>query len=81
MVKSPKIAHALGTQYIQLLPWPANSSDLLPIENARDLVGWRLARDPHPVASKDELLLCLQAIWNSLPEADIKICLTRCHVV
>ncbi|GFT54909.1 uncharacterized protein TNCV_4888621 [Trichonephila clavipes] len=35
--------------------------------------GWsRLASDPRPAASKDELLLRIQAIWNSLPQADIQ---------
>ncbi|GFU56545.1 transposable element Tcb2 transposase [Trichonephila clavipes] len=37
-----------------------------------NLVGRRLTRDPHPTASKDELLLHIQAMWNSLPQADIQ---------
>ncbi|GFW82276.1 transposable element Tcb1 transposase [Trichonephila clavipes] len=40
-----------------------------PIEHVWDLVGRRLARDPRPVSSKDELLLRMQAMWNSLPQA------------
>ncbi|GFV87624.1 transposable element Tcb1 transposase [Trichonephila clavipes] len=43
-----------------------------PIENVWDLVGWRLARDPCPAASKDEFLLRIQAVWNSLPQAAIQ---------
>ncbi|GFW92819.1 transposable element Tcb1 transposase [Trichonephila clavipes] len=43
-----------------------------PILHVWDLVGWRLARDPHPAPSKDELLMCIQAIWNSLQQADIQ---------
>ena len=43
-----------------------------PIEQVWDLVGRHLARDPHPAASKDELWLHMQAIWNSLPQADIQ---------
>ncbi|GFX65776.1 hypothetical protein TNCV_2043101 [Trichonephila clavipes] len=43
-----------------------------PIEHMWDLVGRRLARDLRPAASKDELLLPIQAIWNSLPQADIQ---------
>ncbi|GFU70126.1 hypothetical protein TNCV_5057201 [Trichonephila clavipes] len=43
-----------------------------PIEHVWDLVGRLLARDPRPAASKVELLLCIQAIWNSLPQADIQ---------
>ncbi|GFY01781.1 transposable element Tcb1 transposase [Trichonephila clavipes] len=41
-----------------------------PIEYVWDLVDRRLARDPRPTGSKDELLLRIQAIWNPLPQAD-----------
>ncbi|GFU38386.1 hypothetical protein TNCV_2433641 [Trichonephila clavipes] len=37
-----------------------------------NLIGRRLARDPRPASSKDKLLLCIQAIRNSLPQADIE---------
>ncbi|GFU59225.1 transposable element Tcb1 transposase [Trichonephila clavipes] len=57
---------------MQLLPRPAYSSDMLPIEHVWDLVGRRLARDPRSAASKDEILLGIQAIWNSLPQANIQ---------
>ncbi|GFW71834.1 transposable element Tcb1 transposase [Trichonephila clavipes] len=42
------------------------------IKHVWNLVGWRLARDPRPAASKDDLLLRIQAIWNSLPQANIQ---------
>ncbi|GFU33567.1 transposable element Tcb1 transposase [Trichonephila clavipes] len=42
-----------------------------PIEPVWDLVVRSLARDPFPAALK-ELLLRLQAIYNSLPQADIQ---------
>ncbi|GFW80938.1 transposable element Tc1 transposase [Trichonephila clavipes] len=61
-----------SAQHMQLLPWPAYSPDMSPIEHVWDLVGRRLARDQRPAASKDELLLHIQAIWNSLPQADIQ---------
>ncbi|GFV37280.1 transposable element Tcb2 transposase [Trichonephila clavipes] len=51
---------------------PAYSPDKSPIEQVWDLVGRRLARVPRPAVSKDELLLRMQAIWNSLPQADIQ---------
>ena len=57
---------------MQLLPWPSYSSDVSSIEHAWDLVGRHLARDSRPAASKDELLLRIQAMWNSLPQADIQ---------
>ncbi|GFW94312.1 transposable element Tcb1 transposase [Trichonephila clavipes] len=51
---------------MQLLPWPAYSPDMSPVEHVR------IARDQRPKASKDELLLRIQAIWNSLPQADVQ---------
>ncbi|GFW90253.1 transposable element Tcb1 transposase [Trichonephila clavipes] len=43
-----------------------------PIDHVWDLVGWRLACDPRPAASKDELLLRIQAIRDSISKADIQ---------
>ncbi|GFT10944.1 transposable element Tcb2 transposase [Trichonephila clavipes] len=60
-----------SAQHMQLLPWPAYLPDRLPIEHVWDLVRKLLARFLHPAASKVELLLCIQAVWNSLPQADI----------
>ncbi|GFU59708.1 transposable element Tcb2 transposase [Trichonephila clavipes] len=61
-----------SAQHMQLLPWPAYSPDMSPIEHVWNLVGSRLARDPRLAVSKDELLLRIQAIWNSLPQANIQ---------
>ncbi|PRD36668.1 UNVERIFIED_CONTAM: tc1a [Trichonephila clavipes] len=61
-----------SAQHIQLLPRPSYSPDRSLIEHVWDFVGRRLGRDPRPAASKDELLLHIQAIWNSLPQADIQ---------
>ena len=52
---------------MQLLPWPAYSQDVSPIEHVGDLVGRRLAHDPRLAASKDDLWLRMQAIWSSVP--------------
>ncbi|GFV65799.1 transposable element Tcb2 transposase [Trichonephila clavipes] len=46
--------------------------DMSPIVHVWDSVGWRLAHVPRPAVSKDELLLRIQAIWNSFPQADIQ---------
>ena len=43
-----------------------------PIEHVWDLIGWHLARDLRLAASKHKFWLCLQAIWNSLLQADIQ---------
>ncbi|GFS84714.1 transposable element Tc1 transposase [Trichonephila clavipes] len=56
-----------SAQHMQLLPWPAYSPHMSPIEHVWDLIGRCLARDPRPAASKDELLLRIPAAWNSLP--------------
>ncbi|GFW27148.1 transposable element Tcb1 transposase [Trichonephila clavipes] len=57
---------------MQLLPWPAYSPNMSPIEYEWDLFGQRLTRDPCPSASQKDLLLRIQAIWNSLPLEDIQ---------
>ncbi|PRD29208.1 UNVERIFIED_CONTAM: hypothetical protein NCL1_30113 [Trichonephila clavipes] len=57
---------------MQSLTWPAYSLDMLSIEHVCDLVSGRLASSPRPAASKDELLMRIRAIWNSLPQADIQ---------
>ncbi|GFY00585.1 transposable element Tcb1 transposase [Trichonephila clavipes] len=70
-----------SAQDMQLLPWPAYSPDMSPIEYVRDLVGRHLARDPRPAASKDEFLLRIQAIWNSLLQADIQNMFDSMHML
>ncbi|GFW34198.1 transposable element Tcb2 transposase [Trichonephila clavipes] len=59
-------------QYMQLLSWPAYLPDMSPIEHVWDSVGRHLARDSCPAASKDKLLLRIQAILNSPPQVDIQ---------
>ncbi|GFU99476.1 transposable element Tc1 transposase [Trichonephila clavipes] len=61
-----------SAQHMQLLPWSSYSPDISHIELVWDLVGERLARDPRPASTKDELLMRLQAIWNFLSQADIQ---------
>ncbi|KFM57173.1 Transposable element Tcb1 transposase, partial [Stegodyphus mimosarum] len=61
-----------AAQQVQLLPWPACSPDMSPIEHVWDVIGRRLARDPCPVASADELWVRVQTIWNALPQSDIQ---------
>ncbi|GFU73850.1 transposable element Tcb2 transposase [Trichonephila clavipes] len=61
------VRYFCSAQHMQLLPWSAYSPDMSPIERVWHLVGRRFARDPRSAALKDELLLRIQAIWNSLP--------------
>ncbi|GFW49566.1 transposable element Tcb1 transposase [Trichonephila clavipes] len=58
-----------SAQHLQLLPWHVYSPDMSPLEHEWDLVGRRLLW--RPAVSKDELLLRIQAIWNSFSQADI----------
>ncbi|GFS76699.1 uncharacterized protein TNCV_1622721 [Trichonephila clavipes] len=67
-----RLFETCSVQHMQLLPWLAHSPDMSSIEHVWDLVGWCLAHDPRPVASKDELFLRMQTIWNSLPQVDIQ---------
>ncbi|GFX20535.1 transposable element Tcb2 transposase [Trichonephila clavipes] len=61
-----------SVKHIQLLPMPTYLPDMLLFDYVWDLVGRCLTRDPRPAASKDKLLLCMQAIWNSFPQVDIQ---------
>ncbi|GFX90767.1 transposable element Tc1 transposase [Trichonephila clavipes] len=66
------VRNFFSAKHTQFLLWPAYSQDISSIEHEWDLVGRRLTRDPRPAASKDELLLRIQAIWNFLPQVDIQ---------
>ena len=57
-----------SAQHMQLFPWPVYSPDMSPIEHMWDLVGRNLC----PAASKHELWLRIQAIWNFFLQADIQ---------
>ncbi|GFW55438.1 transposable element Tcb2 transposase [Trichonephila clavipes] len=69
-----------SAQHMQLLPWLAFLTDMPSIVNVWDLVGRRLPRDSRPAASKDELLLRIKVVGNSLPQT-FKLCLTPYYVV
>ena len=58
--------------HMQFLPWFAYSLDISPIGHKLDLVSRLFARDPRPAASKDIILLRIQAVWTSLKKADIQ---------
>ncbi|GFT51608.1 transposable element Tc1 transposase [Trichonephila clavipes] len=69
-----------SAQHVQFLPWPTYSLDMSPVEHVWDLVDSGdlvdsldlIAGDLRPAGSKDEILLRIQAIWNSLLRADIQ---------
>ena len=59
-------------QYMKLFPWPAYLPDMLPIEYGWDILVCCTARDPHLATTRDEISLCMQAVWNTIPQADIQ---------
>ena len=61
-----------SAQHMQLISWPAYSPNISPIEQVWNLVCRCLARYPRFAPLKDELWLCIKAIWDSLPLADIQ---------
>lgn len=71
----PHIAHAVG-DYLQevgihVLPWPARSPDMNPIEHVWDMLGWCVKnRRPRP-ESLQELRRALGEEWELIPQEDI----------
>ncbi|GFU99919.1 transposable element Tcb1 transposase [Trichonephila clavipes] len=60
------------THQIKLLPWPACSLDLSPIENVWSLLAQRLARDTPPTATPDQLRQYVEATWTVVPQEYIQ---------
>ncbi|GFU70995.1 transposable element Tcb1 transposase [Trichonephila clavipes] len=53
---------------IELIPWPARSPDLSPIENMWSVVAQRLAQITPSAATPDQLRQCVEAAWSALPQ-------------
>ena len=62
----------LDTEGVRLLPWPARSPDLSPIENIWSWVAERLGRHRSPATTIDEVWHRLEAAWNDLPVSVIQ---------
>ncbi|GFW40633.1 transposable element Tcb1 transposase [Trichonephila clavipes] len=59
-------------QHIELLPWPARSLDLSPIENMWSMVAQRLTQITSPAATLDQLWQCVKAAWSAVPQEHIQ---------
>ena len=55
----------LATNNINVLDWPANSPDLIPIEQVWDELGRRVRRN-HAIHTVNDLAAALQAEWDNL---------------
>ncbi|KAJ4436486.1 hypothetical protein ANN_16517 [Periplaneta americana] len=71
----PHIAHAIG-DYLQevgihVLPWPARSPDMKPIENVWDMLGQRVKNRRPRSESLQELRRALGEEWELIPQEDI----------
>ncbi|GFT67704.1 hypothetical protein TNCV_271121 [Trichonephila clavipes] len=61
---------------VRLLPWPALSPDISPIENVCSVVAEVLARHHTPLTTVDELWYRVQVSWSSVPVHASYLCLT-----
>ncbi|GFV61896.1 transposable element Tcb1 transposase [Trichonephila clavipes] len=57
---------------IQLLPWPARSPHLSPIENKCSMVAQRLTQITPPAATPDQLWQHVEAAWSDVPQEHIQ---------
>ena len=73
LVVRPHVARVvtdfLTQQNINVLPWPAVSPDLSPIEHAWDEMERRLRQLPNQPVTLAELSCALVRIWNGIPQA------------
>ncbi|GFX88829.1 transposable element Tcb1 transposase [Trichonephila clavipes] len=57
---------------IELLPWPARSSVLSPIENMWSMVAQRLIQITPPAATPDQIWQRVEASWSAVPQEHIQ---------
>ena len=63
------VSDYLRQQNVNVLPWPAMSPDLPPMEHVWDEMERRLRQEPNPPTTLDTLRRSLVRIWRSIPQA------------
>lgn len=63
------VTDILVQRNVDVLPWPAVSPDLSPIEHVWDEMERRLRRQPNQPLTLDQLAQALVNIWNTIPQA------------
>jgi hypothetical protein len=53
---------------IPLLPWPARSPDLSPIEHVWDIIGRQVRRNQQNIATEDEMWVAVERAWTNIPQ-------------
>ena len=61
-----------SAQQVTLLPWPAYSPDMSPIEHVWNFIVRELAGTAGGAHNKNELRLQVEAIWNTIAQDYIK---------
>ena len=59
-------------RWVSLIPWPARSQDMPPIEHVWDIVRRRLIRQSSPAPTLDALWTRMQTAWRDIPQEDIQ---------
>ncbi|UYV66259.1 hypothetical protein LAZ67_4001042 [Cordylochernes scorpioides] len=77
----PHVAHIFKRFFvnhqIELLPCPARSPDLSPIENMWSMVAQRLTQNSSPAATSDQLFQRVEDAWSLYPKITSKVSLNQ----
>ena len=57
---------------VEVLPWPALSPDLNPIENVWDLLSCRIRQRDHPPETQQQLRAALEEEWAAVPQDQLR---------